>query len=199
MANFEDVILYLEEWKLLDVLLPFILIFTLVFAVLQKTKILGMDAEKHPKKNFNVIVAFVMAMATIIPHVTGAYPPNADVVNIINGALPNISVIVVAIIMLLLIVGVWGKEMDISKSNLGGWVVLVSIVLVIFIFGSQAGWFGLPGWLDFLNDGATQATIITILVFGIIIWFVTKDDKKKDDKDKSFISSFRDVLKGDKE
>src|SRR3989344_1351569 len=38
-----------------DVLLPFLLVFTIVFAILEKTNILGED-----KKNFNVIIALVI-------------------------------------------------------------------------------------------------------------------------------------------
>jgi ascorbate-specific PTS system EIIC-type component UlaA len=68
---------------------------------------------------------------------------------------------------------------------------------VIYIFGSQAHWWSLPNWLSFLNNSETQATIIIILVFGIIIWFVTKGEKKKDDDKKGLIKSFTDVLKGE--
>ena len=40
----------LESWGLTDVLLPFLLVFTIIFAILQKSNILG-----EGKKNFNVI------------------------------------------------------------------------------------------------------------------------------------------------
>ena len=59
----------LERWGLTDIMLPFLLVFVLVFAVLEKTAVLGAD-----KKNFNVIVALVLALATIIPHATSTYP-----------------------------------------------------------------------------------------------------------------------------
>ena len=47
---FERAVMTLEQIGLTDVLLPFFLIFTLVFAILQKTELLG-----HDKKNFNVV------------------------------------------------------------------------------------------------------------------------------------------------
>lgn len=195
MANFETFVLWLEGWGLTDVLLPFILIFTIVFAVLQKSKILGKDKEDNPRKNFNVIISLVMALGVIIPHVTGGYPGNRDPVTIINTALPNISVIVVAIIMLLLLVGVFGKELDIAKSGLGGIVVIASIAIVLFVFGSAADWWHLPGWLGFIRNSETQFAIITILIFAIIIWFITKDDSKKDPDKDSFIDMFKKALK----
>jgi Na+(H+)/acetate symporter ActP len=192
-----DALNNLESIGLTDVLLPFILIFTIVFAVLQKTKILGEDENKKPRKNYNVIVALVMALAVVIPHVTEAYPPEKDIVNIINGALPNISLIVVAIIMLLLLVGVWGKSLNIGGSSVGGWVVIISAIVVLYIFGTEAHWFSMPSWLDFLRDPSTQATIIVILVFAIIIWFVTRDEgKSKDEKEhESFAKGLGKLLK----
>ena len=75
LANFLGA---LESWGLTDVLLPFLLIFTLVFAVLQKTEILGDD-----KKNFNVIIALVLGLLFVVPHIAGAYPIGYDPVQFI--------------------------------------------------------------------------------------------------------------------
>ena len=81
MASYQlvDFINTLESWGLTDVMLPFLLMFTLMFAILQKTKILGDD-----KKNFNTVVALVMSLLIVIPHVNGTYPLDYDPVNIIN-------------------------------------------------------------------------------------------------------------------
>jgi hypothetical protein len=195
MVDFGDTLRNIADLGVLEYLSPFVLIFTIVFAILQKTKILGTEDGKKPKRNFNVILAFVMGMATVIPHATGAYPQGMDPVNIINGALPQVSLVVVAILMLLLLIGAWGKNFDIGASSFGGFVVIASILIVVYIFGSQAGWWYLPGWLSFISDSTTQATVITILVFGVIIWFVTKEDKPKDEKDKSLFEKLSAGLK----
>jgi hypothetical protein len=176
---FQSFIAALDAWGVTDVLSPFILVFTIVFATLQKTKILG-----DGKKNYNVMVALVMGLAVVIPHIVGRYPFNFDPVNVINASLPQVSIILVAIIMLLLIIGIFGNERELGGTSLAGWVVLFAIVAVLLIFGSAVGWFPLPIWLGFLLDPELQALIIMILVFGIIIWFITKDDSKKDDKEK---------------
>ncbi len=163
-----------------DVILPFILIFTIVFAVLQKTKILGVDEfnQNKPRKNFNAVIALVMGLAVIIPHIIGAYPSReSDIVNIINIALPNISVILVAVIMLLLVIGVFGGGVDIAGSSLASWAVMFSIVATVFVFGSAARWWELPMYMNFMMDSDTQALIVVILVFAILIWFITKEDK----------------------
>jgi len=51
-----------------------ILIFTIIYAALYKSKILGED-----RKNFNVIIALVVALSVIIPHVLGTYPAGYDI------------------------------------------------------------------------------------------------------------------------
>ena len=194
MVYFQDFFANLESWGFLDVVLPFILVFTIVFAALQKTKILG-----EGKKNYNVVVALVMGAGIIFPHVTGSYQDliGFDPVVVINQSLPQVSIILVAIIMLLLILGVFGNEVDFAGTSLSGWVVIVALVAVGLIFGSATGWFVLTDWLAFLNDSEIQSLVIMILVSGVIIWFVTKEDKpgQKGLYDKVIVDGFGSALK----
>ncbi len=194
MGIFEDGLIQLEEAGILDVILPFILVFTIVFAVLTKTKILGEDKEGKPRKNFNAVISLVMGLAVVIPHVVGSYPDGADVVTIINNALPNVSVVLVAVIMLLLIMGVFGGDVNIAGSSLAGWAVIFAIVATLVIFANAAEWFILPDWLSFLEDPETQALVVVILVFALIIWFITKEDKPKDAKEPSFLENLGKAL-----
>ena len=184
MAAFQNVIYYLESMGLTDVILPFVLIFTVVFAILQKARIFGTDSKKY-----NIIVGLVIGLLVVIPHVTGRYPPGADVVDIINTAIPAVSVLVIAIIMFLVLVGIF------FEAEAGGWVsslvLLFSILAVVWIFGKAAGWwFNMPFWLD---DPDVQALVVIILVFGIIVWFITAEpsstgffDKLKEIGEKAF-------------
>jgi hypothetical protein len=191
----ENMLIRAENLGFTDVLLPFVLIFTIVFAVLQKTKVLGQEDGK-PKKNFNVVIALVMALAVIIPHVMGRYRPGQDVVVIINNALPSVSIILVAIICLLLLVGIWGSGVEFGGTSLSGWIVIFSILAVIAIFGGAAGWFGaMPRWLSFMNNPDTQALVVIILVFGLVIWFITKEPKKAEAGQKSWIKDIGEALK----
>ncbi len=166
----QNALALLESYGIRDVILPFLLIFTLIYAILQRTKLLG------EKKNFNVVVALVMALAVIIPHVTGTYPPDADVVNIINTALPQIALVLVAIVAVLILVGISGVEAP--WTGLTGILALVALVAVIYIFGSAAGWWPFFGFLSFLSDPDIQALLVVILVFGIIVWFITREPEK---------------------
>ena len=196
--DFRNLMYSFEQMGILDVLLPFTLIFTIIFAVLQKTMILGKDEKERPRKNFNVIIALAMALGVVIPHVTGRYPQNQDVVVIINNALPNVSLIAVAIVMVLLIIGVFGKRMDIGESKVGGLFAILAILIVAVIFMAAAGIFDrayMPSWLYFIYDPQFQSLVVALLVFGLIIGWITKsDDTDLKEKD-SWIDQFKKTLK----
>lgn len=162
-----------DSWGLTDVLLPFLLIFTLVFAILQKTKILGED-----KKNFNVVIALVMALTVVIPHVTNSYSLNYDPVNIINRFLPGVSLVIVAIVMLFVLIGLWGGEATWVGGSPSAMIALLAAIAIIWIFGAAAGWFTGWNWFTSFFGADAVALIVIILVFGIIIWFITKSDKQ---------------------
>lgn len=190
MVSFTDLIIRLENMGLTDVLLPFVLIFAIVFAVLQRAMLFG---EK--RKNINVIVSLVIALLVVVPHVTGGYPVNADPVEIMNTAIPNVSLVIVGVIMLMILVGVFGVNVNIAGKSLGGIVALLSFAVIVFIFGKAAGWFNtsLPPMFGFLNDPDTQALLLVLLVFGLIIWFVTGDDSEGADVGKGIMGFFENI------
>lgn len=172
MTVFQDALRLLEYWGLSDVILPFILIFTVTFAVLQKAKIFGEE------KRYNTIVSLVLALGVVIPHSLGYYPYGTDVVEILNNALPNVSLVLVMIVMFLLLLGVMGAEPTWGGGGFGSFLMLVAGFLVVVIFGSAAGWWQNTGFLYWLNDPDVQAAVLVIAVFGLIIYFVTKSDDK---------------------
>lgn len=178
----EDIILDLETMGLTDVLLPFLLIFTIIFAILQKSNIFGVE-----KKRFNSIVALVISLLVVIPHVTGDYPGEYDVVEIINESLPAIALLVVAVIMLLLLIGVFGGEAA-WRGPVTGWVVIAATIAVIWVFsGSIWGWEAWDNFVNFFGEDIV-ILIVIILVFGIIIALITGEGREG--KPNLFYSAF---------
>ena len=173
--NLQDLIIALDNIGLSDVLLPFTLIFAVVFAILSNINLFGKE-----KKNINVIIALVLALTAIIPHITGSYPENADVVAIMNKAMPQVSLIIIAVIMLLLMVGAWGLSYSGEGTSLKGAIVILSIGAVIYIFGSAAGWFGMGIFQSISANPETVAVIVALLIFGIIIWAITAEPRQPD-------------------
>jgi hypothetical protein len=182
VQTFTELFQYLNSLDVLNSLLPFLLIFTIVFAVLQKSLIFGPD-----KKNINVIVALIMGLAVVLPHIMyGSYSSNymyvggaqvPDAVNIINASLPQVSIVIVAIIMVLLMLGIFGFQAS-WVGGVQGWPVVIALGLVVYIFGNSAGWWTMTASLYWLNDPALQTGLIVLLVFGIIIYLVTMEEGK---------------------
>ncbi|MBW2995757.1 hypothetical protein KY332_00490 [Candidatus Woesearchaeota archaeon] len=188
MGVFVEGLELLESMGLVDVLLPFLLIFTIVFAVLQKSKILGED-----KKNFNVIVALVIGLSVVIPHALGTYPAGYDVVDIMNSVLPQISLIAVAFVMLMILAGIVG--VNIAGKSFAGLFVLISLIAVVAIFGASLGWWD-SAWFYNIFGEETVAIVIMILVFGLIIWFITSGDKSRGQELGAGVKKFFDWMAG---
>lgn len=163
-SRFADI---LARYGIFDVFIPFILVFTITYAILIKSKILG------DNKKFAMVVALSIGLIFITPHITGNYPPEADPVIIVNNAVPNVSVIGVLIIMFLILSGLLGWQIG---GAIQGFAIIASLIAVLFIFGRAVGWFQyLPYWLYFLDDPDFQVLIVIILVFGLIVYWVTSE------------------------
>jgi len=165
-TDLTSIVNYFQTYGVLDFLLPFILVFTIIFAVLQKTKILG------DRKNFNVIIALVLGLLFVVPHITGNYPGGFDPVAVINEALPSISLVSVAAIMLLLLLGIFSTTFARGAAPL---IAVAAIGFVLYIFGSALDLWRGP--YDLWNWWTAETTelVIIILVFGVVVWFITKE------------------------
>ena len=166
--NFQDFMAGLEDIGFYDVALPFLLVFTITFAILQKIKIFG---EKG--KNFNAVVAVVMAFLVV-----RAKP----IVEVINTFLPQISLISIIIVVTLLLLGILlNRENTSFTGALGGVGILLTIGAVVFAFLSSSGALGLelPSWLNF--SSGDWNFIIGLLVFFAFFVYITSDSEDKGD------------------
>ena len=183
-GGFRSMIDSLHYWGIFDVILPFILIFTIVFAVLEKTKILGSTDDQV--KKYSMMIALVVGMSVIFSHYYRITIPGTTrtAVEAINAALPQVSLLLVAIVMVLLTLGLWtGKRAD-GSAGPGKVFTLLSGALVIVIFIVSMGWWNLPYWAWNLLRSDVIALVIAILVFGIIMKFITGTSKTPEQKEK---------------
>lgn len=135
--------------------LPFLLIFVIVFAVLEKTKILG------EKKQVHALVAFVIGLIFV-----GAIYPKLVVENLIL----FLTVTIVAVFVILLI---WGFIFgDIKDTKLPKYLMIVlgiiaTIAFIAALIWATGFWDTIQGLLT-SNNGLGE-TIITNAVFVIVI------------------------------
>lgn len=156
-----------------EAILPFLLVFTLVFAILQKTKVLG-----DGKKQIDAIVAGVIGLIVIsFSYATG----------IIISIIPFLAVAAVVILIFMLLYGMTfasGKfEMHWGIQTAIGIILAIGIIVTVMI--ATGAWDYIVG---VLNTGADKSAIITNLVFiGLFVAAVAavlagggkgKDEKK---------------------
>lgn len=146
----------LEKTGFYEVVLPFLLIFTVVFAVLQKVRLFGKDSQKY-----NLIIALVMGFLVI---------RMTPIVQNINLFLPKVSWIVLVFIMTLMLLGIFGAKAEGFTGVPFFVAVVISIVGILWALSPTAK---LPEWLQLTPQD--KWTLVGIGVFVLIIYFITKE------------------------
>ena len=167
---------FFREFGLFDVVLPFILVFTLIFAILEKTMILGVEKEGVPKKNLDAMVAFVVALLVVAA---------SNIVGAINAALPQVVLLVVISISFLLLLGVFWKtgESDFMKDHrllywpFVGFFLLAIIWIFFGVFEKTPGYSYRTYFLDYVMynwSGSVFTSLIFLVVVIAVIAYVVK-------------------------
>lgn len=159
--DFRDTITMLQEAGVYEVLLPFLLIFAIVFATLEKTKVLGKD-----KTNINALVSLVIGLLLIVQQ---------SIVQTINSFLPRVSLIIVVILMFLLIISmIAGKEF---KGLQGTFLTFAIVGVIISLY------FALSPSTDISQE--TRDSLLRIglplIIFLALMFFITGGPKKPDE------------------
>ena len=179
---------FLAHIGIYDIVLPFLLVFTLLFAFLEKTRVLGVEiiADKSGKehtftrKNLNSIVAFTGSFFVVA---------SSQLVRIISEVLANTIILIVAGVSFMLAAGVIHTGNDEMKLD-GKWekgykiFSLVGIGLILL---------NALGWLDkiylFIVNNWSNGNVAMIVMVGLFVWlmaWLVKSPKpKSSDSDKS--------------
>lgn len=139
-------------------ILPFLLVFVLIFAILQKTKILG-----EGKSQIDALVSLAIALILI-----GFPAPRDMIVNIV----PWLGVALVVLLVFFLLYGFTGA--DFSKGDgLPKWVkngilILAIIFVVALVIWASGFWPTINGW--FSGNDSVWGNVLMVLVVGVALW-----------------------------
>ena len=151
----------LQHWIFTRFALPFLLIFFIVFGILEKTKLFGAD-----KKQLNALIAFVIGLIVI-----AAASPTLVVSNLILFLTIAIVVLFIALMLWGFVVGEEGLKLDkIPKSlrTIIGVVVLVAVLIALFwALGVKTSIFA--GVYSFLFKSSWSKSFWTNLAFVVVI------------------------------
>ena len=169
---FRGVIGFLDKIGVYDVILPFLLVFTIVFAILEKTKILGsekIDGKEMPKKNINAMVAFVISFLVIA---------STQLVAVINQVMANVILLLILGVCFLLLVGVFFGDKEFTLEQYPGWIRMLMVLMfigIVVIFLNALDWLKYVFALFVNWDAQWAAGIIFLIVIGIFMWYVIAD------------------------
>lgn len=176
--NFGSIVSDLESAGFYEVLLPFMLVFTLIFGILEKINIFGQESHK-----LNVVIALVAGFLIV---------RETALVGLINRFLPNVSMFVIIIIGFLIVLGIFGIKSD----NWGGGLLFVFVIVAVVgvIWGiksaaEQEGVQWLPIWLDITERDLEIIGFVGAAL--VVMWFVIA--RKKTDQEYRFFKGFQDI------
>jgi len=166
---------FFREFGLFDIVLPFLLVFTIIFALLEKTHILGKENDKTSKKNLNSMVAFVVALLVVATN---------KVVTAINSALPNIVLLIVVLVSFLMLMSVFAKtgELDFQERHKTWYKFFVALMVIgvflVFLAAipyKDTTWLGYAWTYAMENwEGSVVSSFIILIIAVVAIGFVTK-------------------------
>jgi len=174
-STLRESIIFLESIGFLNVILPFIFVFVIVFGMLERTKVFGLEGGKT-RKNLNAMAAFVIGFLFIA---------SMSQVDSLVFYLQALGMGLIFLTAFLYFVSGMREEAYFTRDTFFNMFLLVIIVIVFF---ASMGFFNdLPG--NFFVDLVINPVVISVVSFFGLIWFIVggksvkgKEIKKKDEE-----------------
>ncbi len=187
VSEFREVLSFFDTLGIYDVVLPFLLIFTIVYAILEKTKVFGTEKvgeNQVTRKNLNSMIAFVSAFFVIA---------STKLVAFINETIAMVVLLLILGVSFLILAGSFhtgDKEFFLE----GAWrtIFMVIMFIGIILIGLNAaktesgeswleyGWSYMVGHWDSTAVGSI-VLLLVIVGFMVYITYENKPAKKKED------------------
>ena len=175
-SAFRDIIEFFDRIGVYDVLLPFLLVFTIVFAIFEKTKVLGMEeieGKSYTKKNLNAMASFVIAFMVVA---------SSKLVQTITEVSSNMVVLLFLAVIFLLLIGSFYKEGELVALE-GGWrklfmAIMFIGIIVIFLWavktddGEPWGEYVIDYVVSNFNSTAVGSIVLMLVIIGFIMYIV---------------------------
>ena len=191
MANtvLGNVLVFFQSLGVYDVLLPFILTFSVMFAILERTKIFGEEQVskdvKVTKKNLNAMVSFVIGFLVVA---------SSKLVAIITKISSEVIVILLLLVFFMMLVSTFRKDEDISKGPFldnwwkTGFMIAVAIAMALIALDALTvsdGRTWLEVFWDWLSGFYTDTTvaaivlIIAVIIIALVVLYSPSEEKPK--------------------
>ena len=159
----EDIFNNLQSLGFYQYVLPFLLIFTILFAILEKTRIFGTEpGTGATRKNINFVLALVIALIVIV---------QTRIVEIMTIYLSKMALFILIAVIFFLAIGIFGTN---PEQGFTGWPLIVGVLLTVLMtlwaLNPDLGSFGFPSWFSPTNYD--KAVLVGIGAFLIVLFLV---------------------------
>lgn len=169
-STFRETFAFLDKLGVFDVVLPFLLVFTIAFAMLEKTKVFGtetVDGKTYAKKNLNALASFAIAFFTVA---------SARVVDALTQISANVVILLFASVFFLMLVGSFSEEKEkgffLEKTT----KTLFVAVMFVGLFGIFLNAITVSDgrtWLevifDWLGQFSSNVSVATVVLIGVVV------------------------------
>ncbi len=172
-SNFREILSFFDRLGVYDVILPFLLVFTIVFAILEKTKVFGVekvDSKEYTKKNLNAMVAFCIAFFVVA---------SARLVETITEVSSNMVLLLMLSVFFLILVGSFFKEGEVVALEKGPWrwifmIIMFVGIVAIFLWAIKTddGQPWLEWFWEYLGNNFDSTAVASIIMMIILIAFI---------------------------
>ncbi len=190
VSQFREVIAFFDTLGVYDVILPFLLVFTIVYALLEKTKVFGTEevgeGKKITRKNLNSMVAFVSAFFVVA---------STKLVAFINETVAHVVLLLILSVCFLLLAGSFhtgAKEFFLEGTwkNIFMAIMFIGILLIgLNAAKTESG----ESWLEYgwnyiighWDSTAVGSIVLLLVIVGFMFFIVKGDSSTKEKKEES--------------
>src|SRR3989338_6054647 len=147
------VIIFFQQIGIYDVVLPFLLTFAIVFAILEKSMVFGKEpGTQLPRKNLDAVVAFTVAFLVLA---------SAQLVETITTVSARMVVLMLLVVAFLMLAGMFFKgeaefKDHLLKEKWNLFFIVIMFVGVVFVFLASIKTRAGTTWLDQLLNYLSQ-------------------------------------------
>jgi len=188
-STFRGTLDFLGDLGVFDVVLPFLLVFTIVFALLEKTKVFGTEKvgdQEYTKKPLNSLASFVIAFFVIA---------SSRLVEIITEISANVVVLLLASTFFLLLVGSFHEQKSegffLEKGRFRTLFMTIMFFGLAFIFlnaieTKDKTWLiWIFDWLRQFTDNVSVATVVLVVLVIGFMYYIGAIGSASEDKEGS--------------
>jgi len=184
LANFNQL---LSQYGFIDFVLPFLLIFSLVFMILELSNLLKVSPDDDVGRKLNALFSFGFALLSIY---------NQNLVKWLLSFIPSATIVIIGFTLIVIVLAITNKKIP---SWLRGFFALLVVGIILWlainslsIAGSASSPIAslLLFTLNYLmQSGILALLIMFVLIFLVIMWLAGGGEKKEEEENEGQITT----------